>query len=126
MPDHADDVPVGDDVPRVGDADVGLGLIVERNELHLPARLLDRTLELLEGQLCPQLDALTQGGLTARERALGRDLHRPLSLCADRGGRRDERHGHRQAEDQRSTDTPNAHEVPPSWSSNQGFSAPPL
>ena len=34
MADHDEDVLVGDDVLRVGHADVGLGLIVERNELR--------------------------------------------------------------------------------------------
>jgi len=63
--DDGHDVLVGDDVLGVGDADVGLGLIVEGHELDLVAHLLEIALQLLDGELGAELDAFAQSGLAA-------------------------------------------------------------
>ena len=57
---------VGDDVLGVRHTDVGLGLVVEGHELDLEALLLERALELLDGELRAELDALAERRLTAR------------------------------------------------------------
>ena len=46
---------VGDDVLGVGDADVGLGLVVEGHELDLPARLLRLPLNFSTASCVPSL-----------------------------------------------------------------------
>src|SRR4029434_1060087 len=102
--DDTENVLVGDDVLGVGHADVGLGLVVERYQLDLPAGLFEVALELLDGQLRAELDALTECGLAARERALGCDLDRAFALGIHWGGRSDEAHGERQAENQDAAD----------------------
>ena len=84
MPDDREDVLVGDDVLAVGDADVGLGLVVVRHELDLETHLLERALELLDGELGAEFDAFAERGLPAAERALGGDLDRPFALRVDR------------------------------------------
>ena len=65
------DVLVGDDVLGVGHADVGLGLVVEGHELDLEARLLEGALELLDGELGAELDALAERGLAAARAGSG-------------------------------------------------------
>jgi len=74
------DVLVGDDVLRVGHADVGLGLVVVGHQLDPEAGLLQVALELLDGELRAELDALAERRLAAAERALRRDLDRSLAL----------------------------------------------
>jgi hypothetical protein len=95
--DHHEDVLIGDDVLRVGHADVGLGLVVERNQLDLEALLGEIAAELLDGELRAQLDALAEGRLTAAEGALGGDLDRALALRPELG-RRNQRHGQNREE----------------------------
>jgi hypothetical protein len=86
--DDGENVLVGDDVLRVGDADVGLGLVVERNQLNLEALLLQGPLELLDRELRAEFDALAERRLTAAERALRRDLDGALALCVQVRGRK--------------------------------------
>jgi len=78
--DEEEDVGVGHNVLGVGHTHIGLGLVIERHELDLEAHLLQGALELVNGQLGPQLDPLPQGGLLPREGALGGDLDGPLLL----------------------------------------------
>jgi hypothetical protein len=86
--DDRQDVLVGDDVLAVGHADVRLGLVVERYEIDLEARLLETAFELVDGELGAELDAFTKCRLATRERALGGDLDGALALGLERGGSR--------------------------------------
>jgi hypothetical protein len=96
--DHRVDVLVRDDVLRVRHAHVGLRLVVEGNELDLVARLLERALQLVDGELRAELDAFAQGGLPTGERALRGDLDRAFALRVARHRHRDQRNGDRQQE----------------------------
>jgi hypothetical protein len=104
------DVLVGDDVLRVRHADIGLGLVIVGHHLDLEAGLLEWTLELLHGQLRPELDAFAQRRLAAGERTLRCNLDGALALGVHWGGRRDEAHGERQAENQDAADEVRTHE----------------
>src|SRR5215475_505078 len=83
MADDGQDVLVGDDVAGVGDTHIGLGLVVEGHELDLEPHLFERSLELVDGELRTELDALAERRLAARERALRRDLDGSLALRVD-------------------------------------------
>jgi hypothetical protein len=73
-------VGVGQDVARVGDADLGLRLVVVRHEHEIVAERLEALDRLLDGELRAELDRLADRRLLARERRLGRDFDAPL-LC---------------------------------------------
>ncbi len=79
MANDGQDVLVGDDVLRVGHAHVRLSLVVVGHERDLVTHLLKVALEVLNRELGAELDALTEGRLTATERALGGDLDRALA-----------------------------------------------
>src|SRR6266700_1793278 len=98
MADHREDVLVRDDVLGVRDADVWLGLIIEGDELDLVPHLLERALQLVDGELGAQLDALAERGLPAREWALRGDLDRAFALRVAGHRRRDQPDRNRQQE----------------------------
>src|SRR5574341_1044533 len=112
VPDHGQDVLVGDDVLRVGHADVGLGLVVERYQFDLEAHLLEVALELLDGELRAELDALAEGGLAAAQRALRGDLDGALALGLQVGGRRQGHHGEGGQQNEGETDRIATHRDP--------------
>src|SRR5438445_727631 len=111
--DDGENVLVGDDVLRVGDADVGLGLVVEGDQLHLEALLLQGSLELLDRQLRAELDALAERRLTAAERTLRRDLDGALAALPFHHRGREPRHGQNGDERKNEVDPVTHHRCPP-------------
>src|SRR5439155_18397449 len=103
----------GDDVLRVRDSDVGLSLVVEGNQLDLEALLREVALELFDGELCAELDALAEGRLTAAEGALGGDLDSALAGLRLQLGRRNQRHGQNREERENEADPVTDHRCPP-------------
>ena len=111
--DDGDDVLVRDHVPCVGDADVGLGLIVERHDLDLVPHRLQRTLVLFHCQLRAQLDAFAERSLAATERALRRDLDRALTLGVEPRAERQEGDGQRRTHSEDAASDGRFHEMLP-------------
>src|SRR5262245_103468 len=125
MADDDHDRLVGDDVLRVRDADVRLGLIVVRDQLDLEAGFLEIALELLDAELRAELDAFTERGLAAAQRALRRDFDR-LALRGGSRPQRQEGDGQRRAERENAAGACRFHKGPSLNVDESGVCAPPI
>jgi hypothetical protein len=112
MADDDHDRLIGDDVLCVGHADIRLGLIVVGDELDSETSLFQLPLELLHGELGPELGTFAKRGLTAAQRTLGGDLDR-LALRGRPRPQRQEGNGQRRAERDKASDTVQIHGLPP-------------
>ena len=61
MSDHCQDCGIGDDTLGVGNAGVGIGLVIERSQFKLESHLGQWSAQLLKSQLCAAFDINTDG-----------------------------------------------------------------